>query len=343
MSSENLLKIPQYLAKALENIGKLTFYTELLNGFSEFLPTADRYVLRYNSYAPPELLYYDGAHQPAVDLYMESLYKIDPFFQLCAGSSQSGVARLRDQRGSAEEFQKYFSFMSGVGFNENLTVMLPVIGGTTIILAWDFLDPDYLVTGSSLGILKQFHQVTLAFHQLQVEALTSRPGEGLLVEHAKEPWVAAAQNSEIICHGGNWARADLQGLLNYVKETPPEGPEFRYGGERWTLDRMSPKNAVAPSGWFLQKRDITGRAGPASFDEAFGELCKAGLTPREQATARLTLQGHHNASIAAELNLSHQVVKNYKAAIYTKLDVTSERELFRRFLGVILNEEMHQI
>ena len=47
----------------------------------------------------------------------------------------------------------------------------------------------------------------------------------------------------------------------------------------------------------------------------------------------LTLQGHPVIEIARRMGLSRGTVKNYRVAIYRKLDITTERELFGEFMA----------
>jgi DNA-binding CsgD family transcriptional regulator len=55
------------------------------------------------------------------------------------------------------------------------------------------------------------------------------------------------------------------------------------------------------------------------------------LSARERELVALILQGHPNATIATRLGITAGTVKNHRARIYEKLDITTERELF---LGV---------
>ncbi|QIE48189.1 helix-turn-helix transcriptional regulator (plasmid) [Pseudohalocynthiibacter aestuariivivens] len=343
MQSIDPLVIPRLLSIALSNAGCPEFYTSILRAFSELLPQADQYVLRYNSYYKPVLLNYEGDHHSAVDLYLSSLYKIDPFFQLCAKGSQQGVALLREYEGSSREFQNYFGFMSGVGIVENLSIMYPVIGGTTMVLAWDFLQEDFAVSDQLMSDLGDLYQITLAFHDAHLEALLNRPGHGLLDQNAHIPWMILSNSQDITCWSDNSTADDRAAARSYcIATTMTEGSTV-INGATWHADRMSDNNAIAPSGWFIQKKPTPKFTGPRTFDDALQPLVNGGLTPREQDVVKFTLQGFSNQTIASKLSISHQVVKNYKASIYAKLDVTSERELFRRFLGIILEEDAHKI
>jgi len=56
------------------------------------------------------------------------------------------------------------------------------------------------------------------------------------------------------------------------------------------------------------------------------------LSAREREIVRLILAGHPTAGIASKLGLARGTVKNHRRSIYTKLDITTERELFLQYL-----------
>jgi DNA-binding CsgD family transcriptional regulator len=62
------------------------------------------------------------------------------------------------------------------------------------------------------------------------------------------------------------------------------------------------------------------------------------LTPREREIVGLALKGFDNGAIARRLGISGQVVRNRRRGIYDKLDITSERELFRLFLDHVMGD-----
>lgn len=59
------------------------------------------------------------------------------------------------------------------------------------------------------------------------------------------------------------------------------------------------------------------------------------LTPREREIVAMVLQGHPPTGIARLLGISAGTVKNHRRNIYEKLDITTERELFLRYLGIV--------
>lgn len=56
------------------------------------------------------------------------------------------------------------------------------------------------------------------------------------------------------------------------------------------------------------------------------------LSSREQEVVRLILAGHPTAGIAGRLGLAPGTVKNHRRNIYSKLDITTERELFLQYI-----------
>ena len=59
------------------------------------------------------------------------------------------------------------------------------------------------------------------------------------------------------------------------------------------------------------------------------------LSARERDIVSLILTGHPTIGIAAKLGLARGTVKNHRRSIYAKLDITTERELFLRYLDTI--------
>jgi DNA-binding CsgD family transcriptional regulator len=80
-------------------------------------------------------------------------------------------------------------------------------------------------------------------------------------------------------------------------------------------------------------------AGPESTDarseDAFMHILQGQLTETQRYIAKLILQGHSNTSIAAVLNISEGTVKVHKHNIYQRLDISTNAELFRRFISYL--------
>jgi DNA-binding CsgD family transcriptional regulator len=66
--------------------------------------------------------------------------------------------------------------------------------------------------------------------------------------------------------------------------------------------------------------------------ERFGE---ESLTPREHEVAVYILKGHSSKSLAREINISPETVKIHRRNIYRKLSISSQSDLFVRFLNTL--------
>ncbi len=60
------------------------------------------------------------------------------------------------------------------------------------------------------------------------------------------------------------------------------------------------------------------------------------LTPRELEILSEMAQGRNNAAIAAALVLSERAVEKHISSIFSKLNLTEEREVHRRVKAVLL-------
>jgi len=60
-------------------------------------------------------------------------------------------------------------------------------------------------------------------------------------------------------------------------------------------------------------------------------------TPREAEIVSLVLLGHSNASIGAILGISGETVKVHRRNLYAKIGITSQSELYQRFISYLMS------
>lgn len=77
---------------------------------------------------------------------------------------------------------------------------------------------------------------------------------------------------------------------------------------------------------------------PVDYKVAVAGFLRNELTPRERDIVGLVLLGYPTAKIAERLRLSVHTVKNHKKRMYSKLDITTERELFMNFVNFLFTE-----
>jgi DNA-binding CsgD family transcriptional regulator len=94
---------------------------------------------------------------------------------------------------------------------------------------------------------------------------------------------------------------------------------------------LEPDFPLAPAGriYVIERIGLAPAAlSPRAVIARFG----ADLTPREREIVVLVLEGHPSAAIAKRLGIGRGTVKNHRRRLYDKLDITTERELFLRYL-----------
>jgi len=76
---------------------------------------------------------------------------------------------------------------------------------------------------------------------------------------------------------------------------------------------------------------------PVNYKTAVDDFLRAQLTPRERDIVGLVLLGYPTAKIADKLGLSVNTIKNHRKRMYSKLDITTERELFLDFVNFLFS------
>ena len=86
-----------------------------------------------------------------------------------------------------------------------------------------------------------------------------------------------------------------------------------------------------PPGRGDREERASARSGEA-IEAAFATFAAERLTRQQQRIVQLVLRGHSNASVARNLGISEGTVKNHRHAIYDRLGVGTQSELFALFV-----------
>jgi DNA-binding CsgD family transcriptional regulator len=85
--------------------------------------------------------------------------------------------------------------------------------------------------------------------------------------------------------------------------------------------------------------DATGMGDAGTLDRkiqrSFQRFGEGQLTPREREVAEYTLKGHSAEAIRQILGISSGTVRIHRRNIYAKLGISSQGELFARFIGAL--------
>lgn len=83
------------------------------------------------------------------------------------------------------------------------------------------------------------------------------------------------------------------------------------------------------------EKSLTGNTDTTRLEFALERFGENSLTPREHEVAVHILKGHSSKSLAREINISPETVKIHRRNIYRKLEISSQSELFARFLNTL--------
>lgn len=102
---------------------------------------------------------------------------------------------------------------------------------------------------------------------------------------------------------------------------------------RTTLIRLFPVlDAVVQRQFALLPASLDTPQLPATQEDRFHDFGGDALTARERDVAQLILIGHSSGSISLNLGISLPTVKTHRRNIYSKLQISSQAELFSLFL-----------
>ncbi|RXJ73817.1 hypothetical protein CS022_07415 [Veronia nyctiphanis] len=69
-----------------------------------------------------------------------------------------------------------------------------------------------------------------------------------------------------------------------------------------------------------------------SINQAFKQFGQSVITDRERQVVHFILRGHSAKSIARELGISPSTVQMHRKNLYSKLNISSQSELFNLFI-----------
>ena len=83
------------------------------------------------------------------------------------------------------------------------------------------------------------------------------------------------------------------------------------------------------------QENLSSEEGERRMEYALERFGESALTPREHEVAVCILKGHSSKSLAREIDISPETVKIHRRNIYRKLEISSQSELFLRFLNTL--------
>jgi DNA-binding CsgD family transcriptional regulator len=321
-------------ARAVERLGQADFYDSLLDLVGTVAPHDLVALVRYSRRAPPDLILPRVEPNEAIQAYHRHFFALDPFYMHWVSGGDIGVYRLRAVATNVGRSRYAREFLAAMSIHDEIAVFLPAIGEASPTLILDRARKSF--DEAEVGQVRQLFPLLAALHRqhLHLFVTTGTDLRGsplgrelplrLLDQHgvaifATQAWTNVA----------NRPSSPLSAALAVLERRGPCAmPLPGLGLLRRT--RLPADFGPAPNGFCDEIAPEPRSEGgivsglPLAFSEA--------LTEREQQVVLLTLQGYPIIEIARKLGLSRGTVKNHRVAIYRKLDITTERELFGEYM-----------
>ncbi|MBC8242197.1 MAG: helix-turn-helix transcriptional regulator [Alphaproteobacteria bacterium] len=222
------------------------------------------------------------------------------------------------------------------GMKDEIAVFLPSLGGSSLGLFMDRAGDHF--GKSHVRALRQIYPTLEGLcraHQRYVFSKGTEPQADVVYSRpfaiddaygrritANENWLAAERDAPNLKAATDMSakvgHGPVQTGMGFVHSTALEADfPLAPGGQLHLLEVGAP----APP--------------PLSIDDATKDFFLGELTTREREILNLILAGNPGQAIAAKLNISADTIKKHRRRLYDKLDITTERELFIRFLDYV--------
>ena len=324
------------LGEVAASIGSDSFHRKLLRLAGLCIRHDSSWIIRYSRVAPPDVLYTSGVPAEIVAFYDEKGQYLDPFSAHWRRTGEPGVLTLSELANESPESVLYTKiFTPAANISDEIGMFFSTVGHCCFGLFLErergsFSKADIERAKLIFPALEGYHRSHLGqlFNHLRYTGgaesggLVSRPTlirdrHGVEVFSNASWREAVAADASILpliaAFGSAEGLTTLQGR-DYVLKTEPFDRDFPLapGGRIFTLEARAA----------AQEDSVDYRAA--------AQILQA-LTPRERDILSLTMKGQATGQIAQALAISKGTIKNCKLRIYRKAEVSSERDLVKKF------------
>jgi DNA-binding CsgD family transcriptional regulator len=320
-------RIAMLTAAAVDSLGTNDFYDRLLALLGTAAPHDLAALVRYAKSGPPDMILPRVVPTAAMVSYSGHFYAFDPFFLHWMTHGQTGVYQLSTLAPGLGGSRYAREFLKAMSIADEIAVFLPPLGDSAPTLILDRASANF--TAREVANVRALFPLLAALQRRHLAVFVASGGELALSPIGNErPLRITDQHGAVVHLTRAWAERQ-RALGPRLDAIGDRGPCLMPlgGGESLKRTRLPPDFGPAPGG--TCDEIVPDRAEPApSLPLALTEQ----LTPREAEVVALTLRGYPVIEIARRMGVSRGTVKNHRAAIYRKLDITTERELFGEFL-----------
>jgi DNA-binding CsgD family transcriptional regulator len=303
-------------------------------------------MIRYSRFSAPDFFACQEYTPEFVDLYNREFYRYDPYYRYWKEGGAPGVKPMSRVLPVLKQRQRYITaLLSEANITDEICIFLPPIGSSSLALFIDRCSGKFSKT--DITRLETAYPLIAGLQDAHVASLKSGMwSEGDDVSNAlptaRPTRILDRDHSEVFQNQAWQQLVDRDGpqLAKAIARLPQAGAgQVTFHGDLVLHRAALPLGfGLAPGGW-IEMVEPLGRTPrhpehfplPAALLEA--------LTPREADIVRLILQGHPSASIAEKLGVSRGTIKNHRLRLYEKLDITSEREIFLRYITASMGQD----
>ena len=245
------------LSKAVDSIGQTEFLPNMMDYLRIDVPFVGMLLLMVDELNRPTHIYdtIRAAYRPNLDIYLDGVYELDPFFVSFSKNRQTCAMLIRDVAPDRFQLTEYYRrYYRNIELRDEMALFT------------ELGDDRYL----SFSIARRVSEPRFRRHELKYIERDLPVLAALCRQHFKQ---ASTQPND----------ASAEQRLEFALE--------RFGEEA--------------------------------------------LTPRERDVAVCILKGHSSKSTAREIEVSPETVKIHRKNIYRKLNVSSQSDLFVRFVATL--------
>jgi DNA-binding CsgD family transcriptional regulator len=330
-------RIMELIGDAASAIGTTRFYDALTGLAAARVPHRIAMAYQYWQLGAPTSVAYLGEPIETDSVYEHGYFRFDPFYRYWRQIGRLGVVTLHELLDDSDDHSKYMrAMLFDCGMKDEIAVFLPSLGGSSLGLFMDRADGTF--GKSHVNALREIYPTLDGLCRAHQRYVFSKGG----VPHADvvydRPFAIDDAHGHRITANADWlaAESDTPNLnaATGISAKDNQGPVQTNAGyvHSTVLEADFP---LAPGGRLHLLEAGAAAPPPLSIGDATKDFFMGELTEREREVLNLILAGNPGPAITRKLAISADTVKKHRRHLYDKLDVTTERELFIRFLDYV--------
>jgi DNA-binding CsgD family transcriptional regulator len=322
------------------------FHDQLLQAAGSLVAHDLLSIMRYSRFSAPDFLASHDYTLEFVALYNTEFYRYDPYYRYWKEGGGAGIVPLSRVSNALGLRHRYVTaVLAEAHITDEVSIFLPPVGGCCLALFIDRCSGKF--TKAEIARLEAAYPLIAGLQEAHVGSLKSggwSKGDDVsnTLPPARPIRILDRRQREVFQNQAwqNLAHREGSLLTSAIAALPKTGAgqATLHGDQVLHRAALPAEFGLAPGGW-IDMVEPLGRTPRHPEQFALPTSLAAALTPREADIVRLILQGHPSTSIAEKLGVSRGTIKNHRLRLYEKLDITSEREIFLRYITASIGEE----